>query len=162
MNRFAARFVAALLFVGAVACTDPFAEARTTAAAPLAQTVVTLTTENGKTHRYRVDLARTEAEQARGLMFRQSMPRDMGMLFPMNPPRMATFWMENTFIPLDIIFVAPDGYVLNIGRGVPKTRDIVASVGPVGWVLELNAGEAKRIGLEPGDRMTVDSDRPLK
>jgi uncharacterized protein len=69
---------------------------------------------------------------------------------------MATFWMENTFVPLDIIFVAPDGYVLNVGRGVPKSRDLVASVGPVGWVLELNAGEAARIGLRPGDRMTVD------
>ena len=87
-------------------------------------------------------------------MFRTRMARRAGMLFPMSPPRVAAFWMENTLIPLDIVFIGPDRAVLNVAaNAVPKSRDLLGSFGPVGAVLELNAGEAARIGLTPGDKV---------
>ena len=108
---------------------------------------------DGRTHRYVVEIARTPEEQARGLMYRRSMPRDRGMVFPMEPPRPASFWMSNTYIPLDIIFIGPDGAVLNVGHGKPLSLQTVESLGPAAAVLELNAGEAARIGLKPGDKV---------
>jgi len=119
--------------------------------AKLAETQVTLVTAAGKRHRYTAEIARTVDEQARGLMYRKTMPRDRGMIFPFQPPRYASFWMENTYLPLDIIFIGTDRRVLNIVQGKPLSRDILNSIGPAAAVLELNAGEAARIGLEPGD-----------
>lgn len=134
-------------------CQDHIAPAEAAPAArKLPTTIVTLTTADGRRHAYVAEIAATPAQQERGLMFRRSMPRDRGMIFPMSPPRPASFWMSNTYIPLDIIFIAPDGVVLNIGHGKPLSLDMINSVGPVSAVLELNAGEAERIGLEPGDK----------
>ena len=75
------------------------------------------------------------------------------MRFPMQPPRATGFWMENTILPLDIIFVSPQGRVLNVRQGQPYSRDVLASAGITADVIELAAGEAKRIGLKPGDRV---------
>ena len=69
---------------------------------------------DGKQHKFRVEVARTTEEQAKGLMFRTAMGADEGMLFPFDPPRDASFWMKNTVIPLDIVFIGTDGKVLNI------------------------------------------------
>lgn len=102
---------------------------------------------------YRMELALTEQQQACGLMFRREMPRDAGMAFPMVPPRMTGFWMENTILPLDIIYVSPQGRVLNVVRGQPYSRNVLNSAGITAEVIELNAGEAERIGLKPGDRV---------
>ena len=102
---------------------------------------------------YRMELAVTEEQQACGLMFRREMPRDAGMAFPMRPPRMTGFWMENTFLPLDIIYVSPQGRVLNVMRGQPYSRAVLNSAGLTAEVIELNAGEAERIGLKSGDRV---------
>ena len=106
---------------------------------------------NGKAHVYTAEVARTGGQQERGLMYRHAMARGHGMLFPMSPPRPASFWMHNTYLPLDIIFIAPDGVVTNIANGQPRSDATLDSLGPVSAVLELNAGEAKRIGLKPGD-----------
>lgn len=103
---------------------------------------------------YKLDIAATPAQQECGLMFRKTMPRDVGMVFPFAPPRPLTFWMENTILPLDLIFVGADGRVIGIGNGVPFSRDMIASGGVAARVIELNAGEARRIGLKPGDRVT--------
>jgi hypothetical protein len=81
------------------------------------------------------------------------MPRDRGMLFPVSPPRTASFWMRNTWLPLDLVFIAPGGRVLNVGTGTPLSESFIESAGPVAAVLEINAGEAVRIGLKPGDRV---------
>lgn len=115
--------------------------------------VVPLTvTSKGKVHRFRVEVAATRAEQAQGLMFRTAMGRDEGMIFPMNPPRPAAFWMKNTVIPLDIIFVAPDGRIANIAaQTVPYSEVSLPSMGPVKAVLELNGGQAAELGIGPGD-----------
>lgn len=105
-------------------------------------------------HRYRVEVAETPAQQARGMMFRRSMARDTGMIFPMEPPRPAAFWMRNTYVPLDIIFLSPDERVLNIAADAqPLTETTRPSKGVAGAVLELKGGEAARIGLRPGDRI---------
>lgn len=114
---------------------------------------LSLTTSDGKRHRYQVELAATPEQQQRGLMFRRAMARDRGMLFPFTPARPATFWMRNTWIPLDLIFVGTDRRVLSIGRGEPMSEALIDSGGPAIAVLELNAGEALRIGLRPGDRV---------
>lgn len=102
---------------------------------------------------YRVEIAATQDEQACGMMFREKMPRDTGMSFPMSPPRATGFWMENTALPLDIIFVSPAGRVLNVRRGQPYSREVLNSAGATAEVIELAAGEAERIGLKPGDRV---------
>ncbi len=116
---------------------------------------LTITTAAGKSHRYTVEIAQTQQQQATGMMFRKSMARDTGMLFPMSPARAASFYMRNTYVPLDIIFVGPDRRVLNIGANAePLSEALVSSAGPVSAVLELTAGEAARIGLKPGDKVS--------
>ena len=117
--------------------------------------VVPLTVRSGgKVHRFQVEVARTSEEQATGLMFRQSMGAYEGMVFPMNPARVAAFWMKNTFIPLDIIYVGPDGRITNIAaNAVPHSLQPLESAGLVKGVLELNGGRAAELGIGPGDRV---------
>ena len=109
---------------------------------------------SGKTHTFRVELARTAEEQAKGLMFRTAMGPDEGMIFPMDPPRGASFWMRNTVIPLDLIFVGLDGKILNIAaNAIPYDETPLVSAGPVKAVLELNGGRAKELGIVAGDQV---------
>lgn len=103
---------------------------------------------------FQVEMAVTVEEQTRGLMFRDKMAPDHGMLFPMNPPRVAQFWMKNTLIPLDMIFIAADGRVRNIAeRTVPHSLETRSSDGVVAAVLEVNGGASARLGIRPGDRV---------
>lgn len=119
----------------------------------LARVPLHITTRTG-THRYTVEVARTAEQQAIGMMHRRSVPPGTGMLFPFSPPRPASFWMRNTLVPLDIIFIRTDGRVLNIeAEAVPLSETMRSSTGPAAAVLELAGGEAKRIGLAPGDRV---------
>ncbi len=117
--------------------------------------VIPLTvTTSGKARRFRVEVARSRAEQSKGLMFRTTMGADEGMIFPMDPPRDASFWMRNTVIPLDIIFIGPDRRVLNIAAdAVPYSEAQLASDGPAAAVLELVGGRAKQLGIARGDRV---------
>jgi len=117
----------------------------------LAVIPLTVVTSSGP-HAFQVEVAASEREQARGLMFRTTMGADEGMIFPMNPPRPAAFWMRNTVIGLDIIFIGPDHKVLNIAaNAVPYDETPLPSAGDAAGVLELNAGRAAQIGLKPGD-----------
>lgn len=117
--------------------------------------VVPLTVvSGGKSHVFRVEVAASEAEQAKGLMFRTMMGADEGMIFPEKTPRKAAFWMRNTVIPLDLLFIGPDHRVLNIAAdAVPYDETPLPSAGPVIAVLELNAGRAAELGIAPGDRV---------
>lgn len=117
--------------------------------------VVPLTvTHAGQRHVFRVEVARTGQEQAKGLMFRSEMGADEGMIFPMNPPRGASFWMRNTVIPLDIVFIGTDGRILNIAaNAVPYDETPLSSLGPVRGVLELNGGRAAQLGIVAGDKV---------
>lgn len=117
--------------------------------------VIPLTvTHAGRSHAFRVEVARSGAEQARGLMFRTRMGADEGMIFPMDPPRPAAFWMKNTVIPLDIIFIGADRRILNIAaQAVPYSETPLPSAGKVAAVLELNGGRAAALGIGPGDKV---------
>ena len=87
-------------------------------------------------------------------MFRTAMGADEGMIFPMNPPRQAAFWMKNTVIPLDIVFIGSDRRVLNVAANArPYTKTPLPSIGAAAAVLELNGGRAAQLGIGPGDRV---------
>jgi uncharacterized membrane protein (UPF0127 family) len=112
---------------------------------------LTITPAGARAHAFRVEVARTEPEQARGLMFRTTMGADEGMIFPYDPPQTVAFWMKNTVIPLDIIFIGADRRVLNIAaNAVPYSEASLPSAGPVSAVLELNGGRARQLGIVPG------------
>jgi uncharacterized membrane protein (UPF0127 family) len=114
---------------------------------------VEILTSRGRV-KFTVELAVTRAEQERGLMFRKSLAPDRGMLFPYNPPQRAAFWMKNTLIPLDIIYIAPDGRVLSIARNaVPHDETPLPSGGVIRGVLEIPGGRAAQLGILPGDRV---------
>ena len=114
---------------------------------------VEILTSRGRV-KFTVELAVTKAEQERGLMFRKSLAPDRGMLFPYNPPQRAAFWMKNTLIPLDILYIAPDGRVLSIARNaVPHDETPLPSGGVIRGVLEIPGGRAAQLGILPGDRV---------
>ena len=111
-------------------------------------------TSNGKTHRFTVEVARTEPEQQQGLMNRASLAPDRGMTFPYDPPQPVAFWMKNTLIPLDLIYISPGERILRIeANAVPLSLDQLPSGGPVEAVLELAGGRAAELGIETGDRV---------
>ena len=114
-----------------------------------------LTIRSGtRSHRFAVEVARTVEEQARGLMFRESLGANQGMIFPFDPPREASFWMKETLIPLDIIFIRADGTIALIAANtVPHSLAPVSSGEPVAAVLELRGGRAGELGIREGDRV---------
>lgn len=108
-----------------------------------------------KTHNFKVEVASTPEEQSRGLMFRESLPPFGGMLFPMNPPRPASFWMKDTVIALDMIFIRKDGTIARIAaETVPYSLVPVESGEPVAAVLELSGGRAAQLGIREGDKVS--------
>lgn len=119
--------------------------------AGLEQTSLCITNKD-KVHSFTVEIARTSPQQARGLMFRTELADDKGMIFPFDDTRMASFWMKNTFIPLDIIFVRENGVIQNIAANTtPYSTDPVESTAPVAAVLELRGGLAAELGIKAGD-----------
>lgn len=121
----------------------------------LAETLATeplvIETAGGVKHKFTVELALTPAQQARGLMFRERMDDDKGMLFPYDRPQQLSFWMKNTLIPLDIIYVAEGGRILNIAHAKPLDLTPLYSEGAAIAALEINGGLAARLGIRPGD-----------
>lgn len=115
---------------------------------------LTIGKADGTEHRFTVEVARTPDEQAQGLMNRPSLAPEVGMIFPQVPPRQASFWMKNTLIPLDIIFVRSDGTIANIAENtVPLSLDPVISIEPIGAVLELAGGRTAELGIKAGDKV---------
>ncbi len=118
-----------------------------------ASEVVWINTAQGR-FRFTVEIADDPHERQQGLMFRESMPADHGMLFIFDQTRVINMWMANTPLSLDMIFVGKNGEVLKVAdRTVPFSREIVSSDRPASFVLELNAGVARMIGLKLGDRL---------
>ena len=112
-------------------------------------------TSLGKTHEFRVELAKSPQEQSQGLRFRTEMGPNEGMLFPYDPPRVLSFWMKNTVLSLDLIFIGPDRRVVSVAaNAVPYSEASIVSDAPAIAVLELNAGRAKELGIVAG--ATVD------
>jgi len=132
---------------------EPAIAART---APSGLDLVTLRVEGrGRSHVFTVEVARTGEQQAQGLMNRRALAPDAGMLFPFDPPRPASFWMRNTLIPLDMIFIRPDGAIARIAANtVPMSDTQVAVAEPMTAVLELRGGRAVELDIREGDRVS--------
>jgi uncharacterized membrane protein (UPF0127 family) len=150
--------LAAMVLLGNAACkSDAGANLSTDQAA--ARVTVTVQSSGGP-RVFNVDVARTAAEQERGLMFRTNIPADGGMIFTPYPaegsgPREASFWMKNTPSPLDIIFIRPDGTITAIAENtVPFSEEPVKSGEAVNAVLEINGGKAAELGIAPGDKVS--------
>ncbi|MFI5012263.1 MAG: DUF192 domain-containing protein [Hyphomicrobiales bacterium] len=108
----------------------------------------------GGAHVFQVELARKPEEREKGLMFRRYMPKDRGMLFDFGVPEPAAMWMENTYLPLDMLFIRVDGTVARIETHTePLSRRVIASGEPVLGVLELNGGVCDELGIKAGDRV---------
>lgn len=104
--------------------------------------------------RFQVEVADDDRERARGLMYRASLADDRGMLFVYQQAQPASFWMRNTWISLDIIFIAPNGRILNIAENTtPYSEAPIPSAGVVRGVLEIRGGLARELGIEPGDKV---------
>lgn len=159
---------AAALMLGLLAACSPGESATASAQAPAptaAQTarhpvsglqVIDLVVERGTTRLpFRVELADTAEAQQRGLMFRTQLGDNEGMIFPSDVPQQRSFWMKNTPLSLDIIFIGADGRILNIAANtVPYSLESVTSKGNASAVLELRAGRAAELGIVAGDRVT--------
>ena len=103
---------------------------------------------------FTVELAANDAERERGLMFRKELPEGRGMLFDFKEERPVSFWMHNTYIPLDMIFIRGDGRILSIAENTKPLSDaLIPSGGPVRAVLEVIGGTARKLGIAPGDRV---------
>lgn len=114
---------------------------------------LSIQTKNG-THAFEVELAVTDDQQRKGLMYRRTMPANAGMLFLYDNGSRVTMWMSNTYIPLDMLFIAADGKITHIvERTVPMSTELIGSNGPVRAVLELNGGTASRLGIAVGDKV---------
>ena len=146
--RRAAIFLLSLLALAIPGASLGDAEPQSYATAPL-----TIITAGGSRH-FNVELAATPEQMERGLMFRQELAPDAGMLFDFKQPTMATMWMRDTLIPLDMLFVDAKGRIVYIHeRAVPRSDAIIAAPSPVRAVIELNGGTAARLGIRPGDRV---------
>jgi uncharacterized protein len=152
-----AALAAAVVLVSAVYKHD--ADARGVAGqSAAARIVVTVQTRSGP-RQFNVEVARTTAQQERGLMFRTNIPADGGMIFTPYPaagggPRVASFWMKNTPTPLDIIFIRPNGTIAAIAvNAVPYSETPAKSGEPVSAVLEINGGKSAELGIAPGDKV---------
>ena len=142
--------------VAVAACspqTPTAAEASAGAQTGLPTVPLTIRSANGD-HRFTVEVARTAAEQATGLMFRRALPANHGMIFPYDQPTPVAFWMKNTLIPLDMIFIRADGRIARIAANtVPHSLEPVPAGEPVVAVLELRGGRSAELGIRAGDRV---------
>ena len=114
---------------------------------------LTIQTASGA-HHFTVEVMRSRDELERGLMFRREMAADHGMLFDFGSPQPVSMWMKNTYLPLDMVFIASDGRVVSVKQNAqPLSEAIIPSGGDVLGVLELNGGAAARIGVKAGDHV---------
>ncbi|MEP1423071.1 MAG: DUF192 domain-containing protein [Erythrobacter sp.] len=157
------RIAAALAGLALVACSPNGTSAQETASAPAPAAatpevseaglrLIDVTIVSGDTRRrFKTELAASQEEQAKGMMFRTEMGDDEGMLFPSYAPQFRSFWMKNTPLPLDIIFIGPNKRITNIEAGVPYSLDSVTSRGMSIAVFEIRGGLSAELGIGEGD-----------
>ena len=117
------------------------------------RTPITIDTAKGS-QTFSVEVVKDEADRERGLMYRRHMSKHRGMLFDYDPPQPVTFWMKNTYLSLDIIYIGPDGRILNIAENAkPLSLDELPSAGAIRGVLEINGGLSAKLGIKPGDKV---------
>src|SRR3984893_3169369 len=145
------RIACAVLFVMAAACLVVAPPAARSAE----QQTLEIASKSG-VHLFAVELAVTDEERSRGLMYRRSVPESYGMLFDFKRDQEVTMWMRNTYVSLDMIFIQSDGRIRRIAENTETESDkIISSGGPVRAVLEVVAGTARKLGIEPGDRVAT-------
>lgn len=141
--------------IAVAACSPSVAPADTSADQPqtgLRQVQLTITSASGA-HHFTVDVAATPEQQETGLMFVKYLAPDRGMIFPYDPPQPVSFWMHNTLIPLDMVFIRADGTIVRIATAKPLDDTPVPSGEPIAAVLEIAGGRAAELGIVPGDRV---------
>jgi len=120
---------------------------------PAGQQTLEIASKTG-VHVFSVEIADNDAEREKGLMYRRELPEGRGMLFDFHREQEVSFWMQNTYIPLDMIFIRGDGRIFRIAENTePLSTRLVPSGGPVRAVLEVIAGTARKLGIEVGDRV---------
>ncbi|WP_142850638.1 DUF192 domain-containing protein [Telmatospirillum sp. J64-1] len=144
----AATFAPSILTLRAV-------EARAEDGIIFSRSTVAIETQGGARHVFDVELALTPEQRAQGLMFRRELAEDHGMLFDFGSERTIHMWMKNTLIPLDMLFLSEEGRVIGLAERTEPLSLEVISGGPARYVLELAGGTAERLGLRPGDRMSL-------
>ena len=123
---------------------------------------VVLTPPDGQPITVKVEVARTDQERQRGLMYRMHMDEDAGMLFLFEKPDQLTFWMHNTYIPLDMLFIEPSMHILGIVEDAAPRNDSPRSVpGQSQYVLEVNAGFSQRHGVTDKSVVRFEGVQPL-
>ncbi|MBO9714936.1 DUF192 domain-containing protein [Sphingomonas sp.] len=153
------RWASAVLAAAVVPCAVAAASAAVDQSPEAARRIEVTIETHGGPRVFRVELARTSAEQERGLMFRTEIPADGGMIFapypPEGAPREASFWMVNTPSALDILFIRKDGTIAKIAaNAAPFSDDRLLSGEPVAAVLEINGGRAEALGIAVGDKVS--------
>ena len=117
------------------------------------QQTLEIATRSG-VHVFAVEVVDNDADRAKGLMYRKELPEGRGMLFDFHREQEVSFWMQNTYIPLDMVFIRGDGRILRIAENTePLSTRLIPSGGPVRAVLEVVAGTAQKLGIAPGDRV---------
>jgi len=144
-----------LLLLAAAPPIAPAAADESQKGLPVEKLVVT---SGDREHVFSVEVASTDSQRAMGLMFREEMAADQGMLFVFEAEGERYFWMKNTPLPLDIVYIAENGKIVSIAADtVPFSTDAIPSGAPAKYVLELNAGTAEERGIEPGDKVASPS-----
>lgn len=145
----------ALFIVGAAAPSSLFAQTTSQQSMAFASEPMTITSPKGTMHKFIVELALTPPQLEFGLMYRDKMPADHGMLFDFGISRPVMMWMKNTKLSLDMLFLDKSGNITHIQENaVPYSEAIISSNGPVDYVIELNGGIVKKLGLAIGDKVT--------
>lgn len=136
------------LAVPAIACADPLPPSH-----PLPRSTIIIDTTNGPV-RFNVEVANDSQSQEYGLMFRKSLAANAGMLFDFHTLVDTSFWMKNTLIPLDIIFILPNGTISSVAPdAVPMSTTPIPAVEPIRAVLEIGGGRAAQFGIYPGEKV---------
>ena len=143
------------LWAAAAVCAQPADAPLDLASFPRTELIVRSPGPPAATHRFHVWVADTPARAAQGLMFVSDLPPSEGMVFPLEPPRVENMWMKNTYIELDMLFIAGDGRVVKIlEHAVPLSLTTLSSEVPVAAVLELRGGSVQALGLKLHDRVS--------
>lgn len=150
--RSAMRLLAAMLVGLGLLAGNATAMAQQPMLLPVDPVPLVVGTQGGE-RRFAIEVADDDTERSRGLMFRRTMPDDRGMLFVFENTRRVAFWMKNTPMPLDLVFIGEDGEVKAIMPGIPFSEAAIAPPVPVRFVLELKAGTAQKAGIAEGDRL---------
>ena len=120
---------------------------------PAGQQTLEIASKTG-VHIFAVEIVDNDADRAKGLMYRKELPEGRGMLFDFHRDQDVSFWMQNTYIPLDMVFIRGNGRILRIEENTePLSTRLIPSGGPVRAVLEVIGGTTRKLGIAPGDRV---------